>query len=121
MSANRIRKGNVRHNPVTEKCIYTMTSAIEKLVWNDKLEGLVVFLKRTDGGDGDYTLCTQLLEGVNISAKVQLTRKNAVSAPMPRQECNLAPFERTQNKGIRGIAKGSVQADFLRIAQSRHG
>ena len=49
-----------------------MKGAVDELIGNDEVGGLVFFLERADGGDGDDALDAELFEGVDVGAEVQL-------------------------------------------------
>ena len=83
-----------------------MEGAVDELVGNDEVGGLVLFLERTDGGDGEDALHAELLEGVDVGAEVQLGGKNAMAAAMARQEGDFAAFQFAQNEGSEGSPNG---------------
>src|SRR5947207_5929867 len=65
-----ISKCNVRNYPVAKKCIHAMACAVHKLVGNQELQRLVLFLQRTDGRHGKNSLNAKLLETVDIRPEV---------------------------------------------------
>src|SRR5581483_3889245 len=82
--------------------------------------GLVFFLQRTHGRDRNNALHAQLLEAVNIGAKIQFAGKQAVPASMTREKRNLAALELAANVGISGVAEGSLLFHFLNFRQAGH-
>ena len=68
--AYRIGKRNVRDNSVAEKSIHPMSGAVEKLVRDHELQGLVFFFKRTDRRNGHDPLHSQLLKPIHIRPKI---------------------------------------------------
>ena len=65
-----------------------------------KLQRLVLFLERSDGGNGDDALDPELLEGVDIGAEIQFARQDAVATSVARQKGNFAAFECTADKCV---------------------
>src|SRR5438874_1088444 len=98
-----------------------MKRAVDELVWHNKVRRLVLFLERSYGGNGEYPLDAQALHAVNVGAKIDLRRKDAVSASMPRQKCHLASLERTQNVDVRSFAERRLHRDFMNVGKAGHG
>ena len=109
------------HDAVSEKSVDAMAGAVEKLVGDHKLQRLMLFLQRSDRGNGNDPLHAQLLKAVNIGAKIQLAGQDAVSAPVTRQERNFAAFQRAQDVGVRGLAERRLQAYLFNFGEPRHG
>ena len=97
-----------------------MPGAIEKLIGNHKIQRLMLFLQRAHGRYRHDALDTQLLEAVNIRAKIQFAGQNSVSAAVARQECDLAPFQLPQYVGVGRIAERRLLLDFAHLRESRH-
>ena len=106
--------------PSPKKCIDAMAGAVEELVGDDKLHRLVFFLKRSNGGDGDDTLDAELLETMDIGAKVQFAGENAMAAPMTREKGDSAALENAADIGVGRSAEGRFDADFFDFGQARH-
>ncbi len=51
--ADRIAKSDVADDAVAEECGDAMEGAVDELIGNDEVGGLVLFLERADGGDGE--------------------------------------------------------------------
>ncbi len=49
-----------------------MEGTIDELVGDDEVGGLVLFLERADGRNGEDALDSELLHGVDVGAEVQL-------------------------------------------------
>ena len=75
-----------------------MKGAIDELVGHDEVGGLVLFLERADGGDGEDALDAELLEGVDVGAEVELGGQNAMAAAVAREKGDLAAFELAENE-----------------------
>ena len=118
---NRIAKGYMADDAVTEEGRDAVEGAIDELVGNDKVSGLVLFLKRADGGDGEDALDAEFLEGVNIGAEVELGGKNAMAAAVAREKGDLAAFELAENEDVRGRAEGGFNALFVNVGEAGHG
>src|SRR5208337_3188807 len=104
-SANRIGKADVRHHAAAEKSVYAMASAIEKLVGDDEVQRLMLFLQRSDCGDRNDALDSKLFEAVNIGAEIQLAGQDAMAASMARQERHSAALDRAAHVGVRRRAE----------------
>ena len=100
----------MRDNAVSEKCVHAMTGAIEELIRDHKIQRLVLFLQRSHRGDGHDALDAQLLEAVNVGAEIQFAGKDAMAAPVTRQESDLAALERAADVGVRRRAERSLEA-----------
>ena len=90
-----------------------MKGAVDELVGNHEVGGLVLFLQRADGGDGEDALDAKFFEGVDIGAEVQLRGQNAVAAAMAREESDFAAFQFAQHEGVGWIAEGRLDALFM--------
>jgi hypothetical protein len=111
----------VAHNAFAEEGGDAMKGAVDELVGNHKVGGLVLFLQRADGRDGENALDAELLECVDVGAEVQLRGQNAMAAPMPRQKRHLAALQLAQHKRVGGLAKGRLHALFAHVGESGHG
>ena len=98
-----------------------MARAIKELIGDDELHRLVLFLQRTNRGNGNNALDSELLKAINVGAKIQLGRKNAMPTPMPGEERDLSAFQRAENVGIRGLSERRAQAEFFYFGKPRHG
>jgi hypothetical protein len=110
----------MRDNAVSEESVDPMACAIEELVGNYEIQGLVLFFQRSDCGHGDNPLDPQLFEAVNVGAEIEFAGQDAVAASVPCEEGHFAAFESTANVDVRGSAKWRLQAHFLGFAQARH-
>ena len=70
-----------------------MARAIEKLVRNNEIQRLVLFLQRPHSRDRNDALDPKLLESMNVCAKIQFARQNSMAASMASQKSNLASFQ----------------------------
>ena len=87
---------------VAEEGRDAVEGAIDELVGNDEVSGLVLFLERADGGDGEDALDAEFLEGVDVGAEVELGGKNAMAAAVAGEKGDLAAFELAENEGVGG-------------------
>ncbi len=83
-----------------------MKRAVDELVWHHEIGWLVLFLQRANGRDRDNSLDAEFLERINVGAKVQLGRQNAVPASMPRQKGNLRPSNSPRTNASDGSPNG---------------
>src|SRR5437870_9945322 len=70
LRANGIGEGDMRDNAVAEESIHTVASTVHKLVGDDELQWLMLFLQRPDGRNGKNSLNAKLLETVDIRSEV---------------------------------------------------
>ena len=98
-----------------------MEGAVDELVGHDEVGGLVLFLERADGGDGEDALDAELLEGVDVGAEVQLRGQDAMAAAVAREKGDLAAFEFAENEGVGWLAEGRFDALFVHVGESGHG
>src|SRR4030088_2990118 len=82
LRANRFRESYVRGDAIAKKSRYAVTSAIVKLVGNQEIERLQIFLQRAYGADRNDSLNTKLFHGMNVGAIVYFRGKKAVSSRM---------------------------------------
>src|SRR5450631_25834 len=83
-SANWISKGDVGHDAAAEKSVYAMAGTIEELIGDDEVQRFVLFFQRSDGGNGNDAVYSQLLEAVNVGTEIQFARKDTMAASMAR-------------------------------------
>src|SRR6185312_8433273 len=76
--ADRISECNVGHDPFTEEGADTGKGTIDELIRNHEVRGLVLFLQRSNGGDGKDLFHPQHFHPIDVCAKVQLTGQEAV-------------------------------------------
>ena len=121
LCADRIAESDVRHDAIAEKSVDPMAGAIEELIGNHKIERLVFFLQRSDGGNRDDALNAELFEAVNIGAKIEFAGQNAVAATVAGEKGDLAAFECSENVSVGRIAEWRLLPDFMDIGETGHG
>ena len=94
-----------------------MSGAVEKLVRDHELQGLVFFFKRTDRRNGHDPLHSQLLKPIHIRPKVQFCRQNPMPAPMPGKKRDLVARKSSEHVGIGGISEGRILLHLAHIAE----
>jgi hypothetical protein len=109
------------HNAFAEESGDAIEGAVDELVGMTKVGGLVLFLQRADGGDGENALHAELLHGVDVGAEVQLRGQNAVAAAVARQKGHLAALQLAQHKGVGRRAERRLHALLAHVGESRHG
>ena len=119
--ADRIAEGDVADDALAEEGGDAMEGAVDELVGDDEVGGLVLFFERADGGDGEDALDAELLEGVDVGAEVQLGGQDAMAAAVAGEKGDLAAFQLAENESVRGLAKGRFHGDFVHVGESGHG
>ncbi len=97
-----------------------MEGAIDELVGDYEVGGLVLLFERADRGDGEDALDAEFLEGVDVGAEVQFRRKDAVAAAVAGEEGDLAAFEFAEHEGVRRLAERRLDALFVNVGESGH-
>src|ERR1017187_579439 len=83
-SANRISKGDVGRDAAAEKSVYAMAGTIEELIGDDEVQRFMLFFQRSDGGNGNDAVYSQLLEAVNVGTEIQFAGQDTMAASMAR-------------------------------------
>src|ERR1700730_17719273 len=110
----------MRDNATAKKRGDPMTGAIVKLVGNQKIQRLQIFLQGADRAHGDDSLDAQLFHRMNVGAVIDLRRKEAVPARVAREEGDTLSLERTHHKGVGWIPKGRSDAHLAWLLEPRH-
>src|SRR5207247_9221377 len=105
---------------IPEKRGDAMIGAVEELIRNEELQRPQFFLKRTDGADGDNPLDAEKFHCVDVGPKVDLRGKNAMAAPVAREERDTFSFKRAENHCVRRIPKRCPNAKLAEVVQSWH-
>src|SRR6185437_2817857 len=102
----------MRHYAVPEKRVDAVPRTIHELIRNHKLERLVFFFQRSDGGHRKNSLYAELFESMNVGAEVEFARQNPVAPPVTGKKGHLATFQHAQNVRIRRRAERGFQSDL---------
>ena len=116
-----IAESDVADDAVAEESGDAKEGAVDELIGNDEVAGLVLFFQRADGGDGENALDAELLQRINIGAEIQLRGKDAVAAAVPGEEGDLAALEIAEDESIAGIAEGRRDTHFMDVGEAGHG
>ena len=119
--ADGVAKGDVGDDAFAEEGGDALLGAVVKLVGNDEVGGLVLFLERADGRNGENALDAKLLEAVNVGAEIQLGGEDAMAASVTGEESNFASGESAEDIGVRGCAEGSFELNFVNVSEALHG
>src|ERR1700726_290303 len=121
LSADGFREAYVRGHAVSEKSGDTVARAIVELIGNQKIQGLQIFLERTDGADRDDSLDAELLHGMNVGAIIYFRGEETVPARMACEKRHTLRFECPDDERVGRVAEGSLHAQFARVFEARHG
>src|SRR6185312_8757872 len=119
--ADGVSECDVSDEAFAEKRGDAAGGSIDKLVGDDEVRGLVLFLERADGGNREDALDAELLHGVDVGAEVQLRGEDAVAARVTSEEGDLAAFEFAENEGVAGFAEGGFDPLLVDGGKSGHG
>src|ERR1700723_3180818 len=98
-----------------------MEGAVDELIGDHEVAGLVLFAERADGGNGEDAGDAEHFEGVDIGAEVDLGWEQAVSAAVTGEEGDLTAFECAEDEGVAGIAPGGGDVFFVNAGETGHG
>jgi hypothetical protein len=118
--ADRITKGDVAYDSVTEKGGAALSGAIDELIGDYEFGRLVLQLEGTYGGDGDDPFDAELLHSEDVGAEVQVRGEDTVATAVAGQEDYPAALQFTGHEDVGGIAKWGGYLNWLRIAQTGH-
>src|SRR5687768_18001556 len=121
-AAHRMRKRDVGHNAFAKerRLLDAPTRPIEKLIGNYHVERRVLFLQRSHRRRRQDSFDAQHFHRVYVRAKWHFSRREKMSATMPRQKRNSLSLECADDQGVRRITKGRVDFHFLDLGQLRH-
>src|SRR5262249_55541251 len=119
-SADRVREGDVRDEPVPEERTDTAPGAIEELVGNDELLRHVLLLQRPDGARGENELRAEQLHPEDVRAVIELSRHLAVADAVPRQKRHAFAPQGADDVRPGRIAERRGDVPFGAVRQLRH-
>ena len=80
-----------------------------------------VLAHATDGADGDDPFDAEGFHAVEVGAKVDCRWRDAVAAPVTRQENHFTVSQGAQNEGVGRWPEGGFDLLLANVFQSRHG
>ena len=119
--ADGVAEADVGYDAVGEEAALPRKGAVDELIGNDEVGGLVLFLQRPHSGSGQDEFDAELLEPVNIGAEVELAGRDAVAAAVTGQEGDGPAVELAYHVGVRGLAEGGVERDLAQVGDAGHG
>src|SRR5262245_7955366 len=108
-------EGDVRDHPGAEKGRDAPARAVEKLLGDDDVCRRILFLERADRRSRNDPLDAQQFHCVNVGSKRQFSRRDAVSAAMPRQKGDASAFESPDDEVVRRFTEWGLNADLMRV------
>src|SRR5204862_6087250 len=106
--------------PATEEAARPPLRAIEELIRDDDVAGLVFLFEAADGTRGENELDAERLQAVDVRAEVQLRRRHAVAPAVPRQKRHALAAQGPQHVRRRRIAKRRRHHHFFAIGDIGH-
>ena len=119
--ADWIAESDVADDSIAKEGGDAMEGAVDELIGDDEVGGLVLFFERADGGDGKDALDAEFLEGVDVGAEIQLRRQDAVAAAVACEKGNLAAFQFAKHEWVGRIAERRLHPLFVQVGESGHG
>src|SRR5215475_10561789 len=110
----------MRHESVSKKCGDAALRAIHKLIRREKFARAKIFFERPDCAYGNDSLDAKQLHSIDVGAVVDLSGQNAMPTCMASQKCNLLPFQRAKNNGVRWVAKRRLDSKFVCVRKTLH-
>ena len=86
--AERVREPDVRDEAVSEERAHAPPGAIEELIRNHDVQRLVLFLEAAHRARRQNPLDAERFEAIDVRAKIELGRENAVTDTVPWQKFN---------------------------------
>src|SRR5207245_11042395 len=115
-----MRKRHMGHDSVPEKCRSPVLGAVEKLVRHKKFSRTKILFQRAYRAYGNNALHAEQFHRIDVRTVIDLTRQNAVSAPMPCQKRNALPFQHAEYESVRWVPKRRLYSNFTRVRQAAH-
>ena len=103
------------YDPMSKESRLAMKGPVDKLVRDDEVGRLVLFLERADRGDREDPLDAQLLHCEDVRAEVQLRRQQQVSPTVPGKKGHFAPRQIAEHEGVRRLAERGCDALFFDV------
>ena len=120
VAADRMREPDVRNQAAAEERADAAIGPIEELIGHEDIEGTVLFLQAANGTCGQDALDAKHLEAVDVRAKVQLGRRDAVPCAVPREEGHARAAKRGEHVGTGRFAKRRLDDAFFAVGQFGH-
>ena len=120
LGANRFPKAHMAHQPFAKKCRNAAHCAIKKLIGNHEVQGLMFLFQGTNCTERKYMFHPQLFHAINIGAKIEFRRGQAMPFAMPRKKRNIATSQLPHHIGIRWRTKGSFNGDLFLHCKTGH-
>ena len=115
-----MREAHMRDEPAPEERADAALGTVEELIGNDDVERLHLGAEAADRAGRQDRADAEHLHPEDVRAEVQLGRRDAVAGAVPREECHLAPAQRADEVGPRGIPERRCQRDFFSLRQIGH-
>src|SRR5215475_10347663 len=96
----------------------TPARAVEELIGDHDVHRRIPLLQRADRRGRNDTFDAKQFHRIDVGAKRQFGWRDAMAAPVPRQEGYARAFERPYNEVIRRFAEWGLYADLFYVGQS---
>ena len=111
--------GDVGHASVAEEGVLASVRAVDELVDEDEKTGIELGPERTAGRDRNEVGHPGRLQGRDIGPVVDARRRQAMAAPVPRQEDGITPAHAAEPQDVRGLAPGRRDGLLADVLQAR--
>ncbi len=91
---------------------------VDELIDDDDVAGSKLFPQAADRADGQQELDAEPLQRVHVGAKVDLARRDAVTAAVPRHKRHADAAESSDHQRIGGLAEWRPHANLAGSFQS---
>ncbi len=116
--ADRLGHGDMSHQPLVEKGLLARESAVDELIDDHEGAGGQVLAQRPDGGEREDLGHARALHGVDVGPEVQAAGRDAVTAPVTRQEDQFLAVQFAEQKLVGGGAEGTFDPAPLLVFQA---
>src|SRR6202021_2225681 len=120
MRASGLVEADVSHDAATEKCGDSQARAIEELVGDEEIERRQIIAQRAYRAYGNNSFRAEQLHREDVRAIVDFARREEMAASVAGEKRDTTIFEGPRDKSVRGIAEGSLHADFACAGKAGH-
>ena len=118
--ADRVRERHVTDDAVAEEGIRAMARAVDELVGEDDVRGVIVLLHRADRARGEDRMHAEFLEGEDVGAVVHFGGIEAVASPVSRQKGHADAVHVADHERIGGRAERGLDHSLLDDVEALH-
>ena len=117
--ADGVSEADVCNDAVAEeRVVFAAAGAVEELVGEDDVAGLIGVAETSDGGDADDPADVEGAEGPEIGAVIEFGGEEPVAAAVAWEEADAAVGEGAGGDEVRGGAPWGIDGDVLTVREA---